>query len=131
MPTFLRLVQRDDRASLLLTLCDENGNEIDSGNGTKRRSGDPERDHVAVANKDIAAGLSAHGFDAKRQSDRYVGSILAAVAPGAPLFEAPDAPATFLRAGTARARFLWCNATRESRRKDLVPNLRAPLRRSK
>ena len=30
MPTFLRLVQRDDRVSLLLTLCDENGDEIDS-----------------------------------------------------------------------------------------------------
>jgi hypothetical protein len=30
MPTFLRLVQRDDRVPLLLTLCDEHGNEIDS-----------------------------------------------------------------------------------------------------
>jgi hypothetical protein len=30
MPTFLRLVQRDDRVPLLLTLCDERGNEIDS-----------------------------------------------------------------------------------------------------
>jgi hypothetical protein len=30
MRTFLRLVQRDDRRQLLLTLCDEHGNEIDS-----------------------------------------------------------------------------------------------------
>jgi hypothetical protein len=30
MPPFLRLVQRDDRVTLLLTLCDEHGNEIDS-----------------------------------------------------------------------------------------------------
>jgi hypothetical protein len=30
MPTFLRLVQRDDRVPMLLTLCDEHGNEIDS-----------------------------------------------------------------------------------------------------
>jgi hypothetical protein len=30
MPTFLRLVQRDDRVPLLLTLCDQHGNEIDS-----------------------------------------------------------------------------------------------------
>jgi hypothetical protein len=30
MPPFLRLVQRDDRVALLLTLCDEHGNEIDS-----------------------------------------------------------------------------------------------------
>jgi hypothetical protein len=30
MPTFLRLVKRDDRVPLLLTLCDEHGNEIDS-----------------------------------------------------------------------------------------------------
>jgi diacylglycerol kinase family enzyme len=30
MPTFLRLVQRDDRVPLLLTLCDEHGNEIES-----------------------------------------------------------------------------------------------------
>jgi hypothetical protein len=30
MPTFLRLVQRDDWVSPLLTLCDEHGNEIDS-----------------------------------------------------------------------------------------------------
>ena len=29
MPT-LRLVQRDDQAPLLLTLCDEHGSEIDS-----------------------------------------------------------------------------------------------------
>jgi hypothetical protein len=30
MPTFFRLVQRDDRVPLLLTLCDQHGNEIDS-----------------------------------------------------------------------------------------------------
>jgi hypothetical protein len=30
MPPFLRLVQCDDRVPLLLTLCDEHGNEIDS-----------------------------------------------------------------------------------------------------
>jgi hypothetical protein len=30
MPPFLRLVQRDDRVLLLLTLHDEHGNEIDS-----------------------------------------------------------------------------------------------------
>jgi hypothetical protein len=30
MPTFLRLVQGDDNVPLLLTLCDEHGNEIDS-----------------------------------------------------------------------------------------------------
>ena len=29
MPTLLRLVQRDDQVPLLLTLCDEHGNEID------------------------------------------------------------------------------------------------------
>jgi hypothetical protein len=34
MPTFLRLVQRDDRMPLLLTLCDERGNEIDSATAT-------------------------------------------------------------------------------------------------
>jgi hypothetical protein len=30
MPTFLQLVQRDERVPLLLTLRDEHGNEIDS-----------------------------------------------------------------------------------------------------
>jgi hypothetical protein len=30
MPTFLRLVHSDDRVPMLLTLCDEHGNEIDS-----------------------------------------------------------------------------------------------------
>jgi hypothetical protein len=30
MPTFLRLVRCDNEVPLLLTLCDEHGNEIDS-----------------------------------------------------------------------------------------------------
>jgi hypothetical protein len=30
MRTFLRLVERDDRVPLRLTLCDEDGHEIDS-----------------------------------------------------------------------------------------------------
>jgi hypothetical protein len=34
MPRFLRLVQRDDRILLLLTLCDERGIEIDSETAT-------------------------------------------------------------------------------------------------
>jgi hypothetical protein len=34
IPTFLRLVQRDDQVPLLLTLCDEHGNEIDSTRAT-------------------------------------------------------------------------------------------------
>jgi hypothetical protein len=34
MPRFLRLVQRDDRVRLLLTLCDEHGIEIDSAMAT-------------------------------------------------------------------------------------------------
>ena len=34
MPAFLRLVQRDNRVPLLLTLCDEYGIEIDSATAT-------------------------------------------------------------------------------------------------
>jgi hypothetical protein len=34
MPPFLRLVQRDDRVPLLLTLCDEHGDEIDRAAAT-------------------------------------------------------------------------------------------------
>jgi hypothetical protein len=34
MPPFLRLVQRDDRIPMLLTLWDEQGNEIDSETAT-------------------------------------------------------------------------------------------------
>jgi hypothetical protein len=34
MPPFLRLLQRDDQVRLLLTLCDENGHEVDSATAT-------------------------------------------------------------------------------------------------
>jgi hypothetical protein len=60
MPTLPELAQRDDRVPMLLTLCVEHGNEIESATApTGERPSEPRQ--VAGANTNIGPGLSAHG----------------------------------------------------------------------